>query len=706
LTGRRAAALALALALGGCGREAARPGAPVVLVTLDTLRADHLPAWGYRGGATPAIDRLVRDGVRFSNAWTAVPLTLPAHSSLLTGLLPPAHGVRSNVGYRLDGEAHPTLAALLRSHGYATGAAVSAYVLRGATGIASGFERFDDALEVRESAPLGAIERPGGESLAAALGWLAGVERRPFFLWLHLFEPHAPYAPPEPFRGRFASAYDGEIAAADDVLGRLLAELDRAGLYERALVIVAGDHGEGLGDHGEAEHGILLYRETLAVPLVVKLPGGARRGSTVDAPVSLVDVVPTVLARLGIAAPAGLAGVDLLAPPVAGRRIYGETMYPRIHLGWSELRSLVDARYQLIDGPDPELYDLAADPRERDNLRQRERRAFAERQGELAKIPLELAAAAPASEEERRRLAALGYLSGQAGEGAGPRPDPKREIPALAKIEEAWRLAQEGRAAESVELARAVLAGNPRMIDARLQLAASLHRLGRRDEALAEYRAIARDSPPHRATVAIEVGKIELDLGHLDAAAANAELALDAAPADGHLLLAEVALDRGDAALAEREARAAIAAEQRPRLAALVVLAQALAGEGRYAEGLAAIEPAAARLDSGAAEPIATLDSTRGDLLARLGRAGEAEAAFRREIARFPSTAEAYARLAVLLAAGHRFDEIQPTLDALVAAVPSRAGFELAARTMEDLGNRAAASDYRRRAPASTPGGR
>ena len=235
------------------------PGAPVVLVTIDTLRADHLPLWGYAKVETPAIDALGRDGVLFHNAYSQVPLTLPSHASLLTGLLPYEDGVRSNTGFRLDTSRHPTLAALLKAKGYATGAAVSAYVLRRETGIATDFDYFNDSLEVREGAALNALQRPGGESLDAVLAWLDGVGKRPFFLWLHLYEPHTPYEAPEPYRSRFAP-YDAEIAAADAIVGRLVSELKTRGLYDSSLLVMTSDHGEGLGDHGEVEHGALVPR--------------------------------------------------------------------------------------------------------------------------------------------------------------------------------------------------------------------------------------------------------------------------------------------------------------------------------------------------------------------------------------------------------------------------------------------------------------
>lgn len=705
---RRAAVAALALVAtlaAGCARSGARApaGTPVVVVTIDTLRADRLPAWGHPAGRTPALDRLAADGVRFASAWAAVPLTLPSHATLWTGREPYQHGVRSNIGYRLDGALHPTLAARLRAAGYATGAAVSAYVLRAETGIAAGFDAYDDSLEVEESATLGALQRDGAATVDAALGWLEGAAARPFFLWVHLFEPHTPYAPPEPFRSAFADPYDGEIAAADAQVGRLLAELERRGLYERALIVVASDHGEGLGDHGEAEHGILLYRESLHVPLLIKLPQGARAGETVGAPVGLVDVAPTVLALLGLPPLPDAAGRSLLAPSPGDRRLYAETFYPRIHLGWSELRALVDASYQYIEGPDPELYDLRRDPGQRTNLRDREPREFRTRRQQLAAVPENLTAAPAASGEERAKLAALGYLAGAAPDaGAGaPRPDPKAHIASLAEIQRAYELTQRGELAAAEALARAVVERNPEMVDARVQLAATLRRQGRFVESREQYREVVRRSPAHLELVAVEIAKIELDLGDLDAAEANARLAFASAPDEAHFLLATLALRRGDWAGGEREARQALGDAARPRIPALLLLARALAEQGRVAEAEPLLAGAAARIERHATAAVATFDATWGDLLARLGRPAEAEAAFRREIARFPRTEEAYVRLAILLAAGHRFDEIEPLLEAMVAARPGPHALALAADTLERLGNAEGAATFRRRARAA-----
>ena len=375
----------LVLPLSRCARQAPRPpdlrfpNAPVVLVVVDTLRSDRLPFYGYVSGATPALSALREDSILFESAWSPVPLTLPAHSSLFTGVPPGVHRVLDNGGYRL-GPSLPTLAGILKGQGYATGGAVSCVILAGATGISRGFDFWEDRIEP-EAPGLAAnrVQRPGAETAKLLSGWLGSTKGDRVFAFLHLFEPHAPYEPPEPFRSRLADPYDGEVATADAAVGAFLDDLKRRGLYEKSLVVFLSDHGEGLGDHGEAEHGVFLYREAIQVPLLVKLPSAQAgekpplAGASVATPVQIVDVLATVADAVGlrgVTPPEGTLSLVRLAtgekaPP---RRLLAETFYPRIRFGWSELRSLVDGSWQYIDAPKPELYDLETDPGEKKPL--------------------------------------------------------------------------------------------------------------------------------------------------------------------------------------------------------------------------------------------------------------------------------------------------------------------------------------------------
>jgi tetratricopeptide (TPR) repeat protein len=697
---RRTAVFCLALAGAACARgpKDQFPGAPVVLVSIDTLRADHLPVYGYAGVRTPHLDRFAKDAIVFENAYTHVPLTLPAHVSILTGLLPFEHGVRDNLGYHFESKSHPTLPGLLKAKGYATGAAVSAYVLRGGTGIGDGFDFYDDEMVVPFGTDaLGRVQRPGGETAAIASRWLEGVKGGPFFLFFHTYEPHAPYEPPEPFKSRYALAYDGEIAAADAVVGGLLDDLRRLGVYERALVIVLSDHGEGLGEHGEDEHGILLYRWALHVPLLVKLPGAARAGTRVTAPVETIDLLPTVARLVGLTAPSGLRGRSLLDAGGEARRIYAETSYPRTHLGWSELRGLVDERWHYIEGAKRELYDVVADPRELTNRLADQRELGRSRQAELGRLPTTLAAPSAASSADTERLAALGYLGG-AVQATGPLPDPAERIGVLKDVKAAFRLAAAGRDEEAVPAFRRILEANPLLADARYQLAQILMRLGRWEEAYEAYREAMRASPSLAPAMALEMGQVCLKRGRLDEARSNAELASRATPAKAHELLARIALAADDLAGAEREAAQATG-DPAAEMGAAVVRAEVRIRQERFAEAITVVEDALRAAAARSVPLVPDLHFLRGDALARLGRYDEAERAFREEIRLFPRNVQAYTHLAVVFGLQHRtIKEVDALLEQMAAAVPGAETLELAARTLESMGDARGAQAWRRRA--------
>lgn len=589
------------LLLLACSRaEPSRP--PVILISIDTLRADHLPAYGYRAISTPNIDALRADGILYENAWSHCPMTLPSHVSMLTGLLPYQHGVRNNIGYTFSG--HDTLPALLKRAGYATGAAVSAYVLRGATGVGPLFDFYDDDVAGgAANVGIGEVARDGFATEAVAGQWIA-AQTSPFFFFLHLFEPHTPYE----------GGYDAEIVKSDAIVGRFLQRLKDSGIYDDALIILTSDHGEGLGDHGEGEHGVFLYRETMQVPLIVKLPKGDRRGTTIAHPVQLTDIMPTVAAMLEDRQP-------ILLDPPPSRRIYAETMLPRIHFGWSELRSLADARHHFIDAPRVELYDLSKDPRERTNIASEERRVLAEMRRDMGPHTVELAPPSSVSGEDAEKLAALGYI-GSVRSVSGELPDPKDRIADLEAL----------KAARSLADFQAIVQRNPQFADAWLRMAALQERLGMVEEAIASYRAGINAAPMLAAQNASAVGALYLRLGKLAEAEAHARLA------DNHHLLGRVALARRDYATAEREARAAMN-DRLWRGPAMVLLAQVHVAQGRLGEALAMLQNA---------PPARDLEATRGDILARMERVDEAVAAFEKEIAAYPENYDAYAKLALL----------------------------------------------------------
>ncbi len=678
--------------------DVARP--TVIVVSIDTLRADRLPAYGYEAGETPHLDAFAARAILFENAISHCPLTLPSHSSIFTGQLPFVHGVRDNLGYRLDPAVTPTLAALLKEEGYATGAAVSSYVLRAETGLADGFDMFEDEIRRRADVTLDRLERRGEKTLAVAEAWLEAPKEAPLFFFLHLFEPHDPYEPPEPFRSRLSDPYDGEIATADALVGRFFDFLRRRGLYDEALIIVLSDHGEGLGDHGEAKHGLLLYRETLHVPLLVKLPGGERGGERVTAPAALVDVLPTVAEVVGFAVPENLAGTSLLSlgkAPVADRKIFSETYYGRLHYGWSELHSLTDDRFHFIESPHPELYDWRKDPSELENILTDERRTFRAFEEALARLPLGFEEPAAVGAEEAAKLTALGYLSAPARSGSGKRPDPKENLDVLEDIQRAVDLRAAGRLEETAEVLRNLQRDHPEVQDTYLLLAPVLRGLGAYEEALAVGFEGRRVLPTLAPLISLELARSHLALGQLDEAAAEAAAGTAANRAQSHELLARVAFAREDLDAARQEVEKAIEADPPPRQSALLLAAEIEMREGRFEVALGHLERARAQVLAGDASRPVTLESRRGDCLARLERYPEAEAAFRAELAAFPRHRKAYAQLAFLLAAQRRFEEIEPLLEELVRAAPDPKSYALAADTLERLGNAEAAQAWRRR---------
>jgi arylsulfatase A-like enzyme/Flp pilus assembly protein TadD len=704
--GHLLAALLLAAALAACGRPdlASDPGsfpsAPLVLISIDTLRSDHLPAYGYDKVQTPHIDALRRDAVLFRRAYSHCPLTLPSHVSLLTGLLPFEHGVEDNLGYTFDASRHASLPSLLKAKNYATGAAVSAYVLRGATGLGAAFDFYEDRIPPPvDSDAASQVRRAGPETARLALGWLDTVSRGPFFLFLHLYEPHSPYEPPEPFRSRYASAYDGSIAAADAVVGETLNHLEARGLYDRSLVILLSDHGEGLGEHGEDFHGILLYREALQVPLLVKLPGGARRGTTVERPVGLVDVLPTLTRLLALDQPEGLSGKSLFEPSGSPTSTYAETYYPRIHLGWSELHSVLDDRFHLIEGPAPELYDLARDSGETVNLVEERASVARAMRGVLSDIQSTFVAPSKVDAEDMERLRALGYLGGsRAALPSGPLPDPKARIHILDDVKAAFRLTSEGKDAAAVAAFRTLLAANPGLFDVEYELGRALSRLGRWDEAALVFERALADAPTFAGPIDLALARVEVARGRWKEAGEAARRIVDLNPGQAHEILARVALARGDLGVAEGEALLA-KGDTLAELNAVIIRSEIRIRRSLLSEALALLDEARRRIGREKLPPLRDLQFLRGDVLARQGRIDDARQAFEEEIRSFPTNSAAYARLAVVYGLqGRHVSDVRELLDRMVHARPGREAMNLAAQTLDTLGDRAGAAEWRRRA--------
>jgi arylsulfatase A-like enzyme/Flp pilus assembly protein TadD len=674
----------------------------VILITVDTLRADHLPAYGYRQVETPNIDGLRRDSVLFERVYSHCPMTLPSHVSMFTGALPPENGVRNNIGYQFDGAKFRTLAEEMRERGYATGAAVSSYVLRSDTGIDDGFESYEDSIAVATAGAMSEHQRSGRETLKHALPWILGHREQPFFFFLHLYEPHAPYEPPEPFKSRYPSAYDGEIAAADAIVGELVRSLKASGLYDRAIIIFTSDHGEGLWDHGEDQHGILLYREALWVPLLVKLPG-SHQADSISRPTPLSHLFGTVLRLVGIDLPSRPASWFDAGGRGEARPIYSETLYPRIHLGWSELRSLIDGRYHYIEGPSPELYDLERDPGEARNLITIERREASRLRQEMQTYPATAAMTATIGEidpEDAKKLAALGYVGTPRERGAGPLPNPRDEVENLARIKAAFRLADERRLDEAVAALRSLLQENPKLQDVGSKLGEVLVESGRYDEAIEVYRSAIAHAERFSPDLALALGFAYLEHGETAAAATHARLALTTHPREANELLARVALEEGHVDAAEEHVRSALRHGDR-QPATLLLLADVERTAGKLDQALRMVQEAeqrAAELGIGRQGRLQGADYLRGDLLARLDRPEEAAAAYRREIAAFPRHLQAYANLAVILMIQGRSAEANELLEQMARSNPHRGAFLLAAKTLEAFEDRQGAARWRQRA--------
>jgi len=556
---RLATALALCALAGGLFWWTARPrraavrggGRNLLLVSIDTLRADRLGCYGYAPAQTPQLDALAARGLRFEQAVTVTPLTLPAHSSLLTGTFPAWHGVRDNGGFYLGAE-QTTLAEVLGGAGYRTGGFVGAFVLDSRWGIAQGFEHYFDDFDLTryDNAPgMDAIQRPGREVVDQALEWLDADRARPFFAWVHLYDPHAPYEAPEPFRSQFpataSGAYDAEIAAADAQVGRLLDRLREQGRLDDTLVVVVGDHGEMLGQHREETHGFFVYQGVLHIPLIVAGRGLAPRA--VGGPVRIVDVMPTALALLGLPVPSSVQGTSLL-PLAEGRTLAlaapSENWFPRYHYGWSELLALQDARYKLIRAPRPELYDLQRDPLEAEDLAARDPERVAAMQKaldeQLARITRKEAAQAPVplDDEVQERLAALGYVGGSLSHRRlqqEARDDPKDKIGLYNRLKTVAALSIEGRTEAAIAEARGALAEDPHVVESYLLLGNVYRKARRLPEALAAYKQALAADPEHNEAL-YSLAQTYKDSGRLAEARAGFERAKAVDPRNGKVL--------------------------------------------------------------------------------------------------------------------------------------------------------------------------
>lgn len=489
----------------------------VILITLDTLRADHLACYGYSDVRTPNLDSLARRGVLFEQAATNSPLTLPAHCSILTGMYPTYHGVRINGNTALN-EEQMTIAEVLSAQGYQCGAFIGAFVLDGRWGLKQGFQHYDDQFDLKKykHIDLGAVQRPGNEVIDAALDWLEEQKSTPFFAWIHLYDPHTPYEPPEPYLSEYgprglAGLYDGEIAFMDEQIGRCLSWLENNGLDESTILILVGDHGEGLGSHGEGTHGYFIYDYAVHVPLIIVTPFEGLRGVRVSSQVRVVDIFPTLMEIAAVTPPAETHGRSLLPLMFRPQKeengfAYAESMSPNLQFGWSSIHSLRTTQYKYIDTPKAELFDLTRDPGEQTNLLRQYPDIAREMKDTLDRLMEETSRGAPTPQaanldkETIEKLSALGYIGApvatkKASGEEGPLADPKDKFPVFQAITAAGAMVLEQKYSEAVVKLESALQEEPMIPQALLVLSTCYVELGRTEEAKAKLDLLLKEDP-------------------------------------------------------------------------------------------------------------------------------------------------------------------------------------------------------------------
>ncbi len=655
-------------------------GPNILLVTLDTQRADVLGCYGQARDVTPTLDQLAAEGIRFTRAFTVTPLTIPAHSSVFTGLYPPRHGVRDNGDYFLDDGA-VTLAERLHDQGYATMASVGAEVTSHHWGFGQGFDAFFDDMGQPDPKNKNRwrVERRGDKVIADASGWLTEhAAEKPWFSWIHLFDPHAPYDAPEPWASEHPNRrYMAEVAYTDSLVGDLLRQLETLGQLDNTWIFVAGDHGEGLGSHGESMHGVLLYDATTHIPFIVKPPGGAATPSTVDIPVSLVDLTPSILAAAGAPVPDGLDGENLvpwLSDPQAAqahqdRRIYVESLYAYRHYGWAQLRALVGPQYKYIDSTTPELY-VRRNAAESDNLAEAEPEVLADMKRELdervASMELEEGAAGPAklSAERLAQLEALGYVTAVADDTrpAEGLPDPVERMPVLRDLELA-RMAFQGDNPEKAEsLIRAVIEEETGLYEGRILLAMVLWRQGRPEEGYEVLKAVESERPS--ASQKALLGNLLLHMDRKDEAIPLLQAALEVDPylANAWVPYLHALLLSGD--MAELKVQTRKALEALPGNAeAMGMEGVALAMEGNFEQAELSLQEA---LERNPEQPFA--HHTLGMLLQSRGQDVEAESHLLEEVKRFPGALVTRRALVEMYVRQKRYEDQLEQLELIAAA--------------------------------------
>ena len=714
--------VALGAALSAVGgwryaRASAPVSGPIVLLSIDALRADRLPVYGYHNVRTPAIDALAKDGVVFERAYSHAPQTLPAHAALLSGRLPYETGVRDTVGFTVSRDER-LLAELLADRGYATAGVVSSYALRGSTGIAQGFSFYDDDLAEEPGDAKGRHERDGAESIASAEEWLESVGTERAFLFLHLNEPHSPYAAPERFSSH--EPYDAEVAYVDELVGDFIKYLKTHQLYDQSTIIVSADHGEGLGDHGETGHGALANEEALRIPLIIKPAAGKGAGRRITALVQHVDIVPTILDLAKAPAPDRLAGQSL-GPFLEGstetpnRVVYSESLFAAYRRLGSGVQTVTDGRFRLIRGDADQLYDVVEDPAGRRDISRERPLELSRLRAALERMVGDTAAHAPSLEkaEVRTRLAALGYIG-----AVGPvDTDGVEHIPADQRIEivEAHRAAVAqavvGEWSAAIQKLVVLLRQHPLLAAVWHELGVTARMAGRFERAADAYRRAAALGPGY-AEDHLRAAAALLKLRRLDEARQQAEIVVETVPVEdrasraaAHELLARVALARRDAAAARIEADLAHEADPTLPLPAFVE-GRLLLDAARYEAAVPVLQAAIAEGEKSGGLVLADLHFHVGDALVRLSRFAEAEYHLMQELRFFPNHVRAGAALALLYHQSGRTDEADEVLTTMLRVSPTPEALTTAARLWTTFGNptqAAAARAEAARGMAATP---
>jgi len=638
----------------------------VILMTLDTTRADHLACYGYPDVRTPRIDSLARRGVLFEQAAANSPLTLPSHCSILTGMYPTYHGVRINGNTALN-EQQVTIAEVLSAEGYQCGAFIAAFVLDGRWGLKQGFHHYDDQFDLRKykHIDLGAVQRPGNEVMDAALDWLEKQKSSPFFAWIHLYDPHTPYEPPEPYLSEYggkslAGLYDGEIAFMDEQIGRCVDWLENNSLGKNTILVLVGDHGEGLGSHGEGTHGYFIYDYATHVPLIVVTPFEDLQGVRVSSQVRVVDIFPTLLEITAIPPPGETQGRSLLSLMVQPQRkedgfAYAESMAPNLQFGWSSLHSLRTTRYKYIDAPKAELYDLIGDPDEQANILQKYPEIAREMKEELDHLMEETSQGAPTPQAANldkdiiEKLSALGYIGApvatkKASSQTGPLADPKDKFPVFQAVTSAGSMILEEKYSEAAERLEAALREEPMIPQALLVLSTCYVELGRTEEAKAKLDLLLKEDPESIPAL-VSMANILLEERKDEDVIALCEqtLSLDERNTQAHLLLGEIYLGRQEFSEALPHLEKAV--EVQPKmLRSHFNLGVCLLGFKKYDRAEKELEHVIQEFPK---YPLAEFNL--GVLYEETGRLEEAQAAYTEEVTNYPGEFKARFNLGKLL---------------------------------------------------------